>query len=710
MNLPQARFRQTVVMIVGSALLAAIAGIARTAPAQTSYPMLMSLKPVAAQLGQSSVHTVNSRGSMLGAFQVVVTGDGVKGEVIPAEMPASDKDKKPNGEKLQVRFTVAADAEPGVRDFRIATPQGVSTLGQLVVARDPVIAESGPNETPEKATEVTLPATLCGAIEKNEDVDYFKFHVDAGTAHTFHVRAQRLQDRIHDLQQHVDPIITLKSAAGVTLAAADNEFFGDPMLSYVFDQAGDYLLEIRDVRFEGNNFWEYSIEVNSRPFVVNVHPLALTRGQENRVELVGPRLPPDPFVGFTPPAAWPLGPRWLTLPVNPGPANPVSVMIVDGPVVLEAAGANNDPGTAQAIAVPASVAGRIETDGDVDCFAFDAKKGEKLTFEVRARRHQSSLDSHLRILDAQGKQLALNDDLRLGNVLSSDSQVEDWAAPADGKYIAEVRDLHLRGGAGFVYVLQVTRSQPYFELLLDTDKTQLAPGTGGTIFVRALRKNGYQGEIQLQIDGLPPGVAASCGRILAGKGQDACIVLHAAPDAPLSVANTVVRGFGIHEVPDGASMVISAVARPQQEIYQPGGGRGHWPADLHTINVGAPSDIRGVKLSTYTVRLKPGASQKIDVSVLRAEGFDKNVTLDVTYNHLSSVFGNSLPNGVSMDAKNSKTLLTGKESDGHITLTADKDAAPVENQQAVLMANVSLNFVMKATYASFPIFVTIEKP
>jgi hypothetical protein len=54
--------------------------------------------------------------------------------------------------------------------------------------------------------------------------------------------------------------------------------------------------------------------------------------------------------------------------------------------------------------------------------------------------------------------------------------------------------------------------------------------------------------------------------------------------------------------------------------------------------------------------------------------------------------------------------LTGTNSEGFLTFTAAKDAAPTERQQSVVMANVSINFVMKATYASGPLFVTVKKP
>jgi hypothetical protein len=71
------------------------------------------------------------------------------------------------------------------------------------------------------------------------------------------------------------------------------------------------------------------------------------------------------------------------------------------------------------------------------------------------------------------------------------------------------------------------------------------------------------------------------------------------------------------------------------------------------------------------------------------------------------VFGNTLPEGVTIDPKNSKTLLTGQETKGHITLTAAGNAPPVDGQQCSVMANISINFVMKATYSSRPLVVTV---
>ncbi|MEQ9409262.1 MAG: hypothetical protein RIK87_16115, partial [Fuerstiella sp.] len=299
--------------------------------------------------------------------------------------------------------------------------------------------------------------------------------------------------------------------------------------------------------------------------------------------------------------------------------------------------------------------------------------------------------------------------------------------PADGEYVIEIRDVHLRGGDDFVYLLEVTRAEPAFELVLDSDKSWLTPGTSAALFVRAVRKNGFDQEIQLHVDGLPDGVTAACGRILAGKGQDGCIILTAAPQADLQAANIHVWGTAVVQDPEtpseavndtataiadpgNAAEPVAAVAQAMQEIYMPGGGRSHWPVSMHTVAVGRPADILNVRLSTYELTLKPGEAARVDVEIVRAEGFDKNVTLDLLFQHLSSKFANTLPEGVTIDAKKSQTLLTGTNSKGSVTLVAAAGAPPVSRHQCCVMANVSINFVMKATYSSRPLLITVAAP
>lgn len=690
-----------------------IGSASATVYAQTSYPMVMSLKPVAIQVGTTSECEVQSRYSMMGAYQVFVSGTGVQAEVIPPEPP---KDAPKPGEKpkdltkLKIKFTVTADAQPGVREFRLATPHGASTLGQLVVVRDPVIVETADNNSAQKAQAVTLPATLCGAIEKVEDFDFYKFTATAGQSISFHVRCQRLQDKIHDLQAHADPILFLRDTKGAVLAMSDNTFFADPFLSYTFEHAGEYLIELRDVRYHGNVYWEYCIEANSRPFVTGVFPKAVQAGVETPLELSGFLLPADAKSSIKVPEGTPIGNQFLPLTVGEQVTNPVPFYVTDLPTFSEPAGDNNSPMTAAVVQVPQVISGHIEAEADLDCYSFVAKKGEKFTFEILARRQMSNLDSFIRILNDKGQSLREDDDGRFGRLTFADTFLEGWEAPADGTFTVEVRDVHLRGGPGFEYVLQITRTVPYFELQLDTDKTLLTPGLSGAIFARVIRKFGFTGEVQLHVNGLPPGVTATCGRILAGKGQDGCIVLTAAPDAGMLAADIIVHGTATHPQGEGQPpLQLAADAKPYQEYYSPGGGRGHYPVETHVVSVGPPADILSIKLSETDITLMPGETKKIVVTLERNKDVNQNVTLDMLYKHLDSVFANSLPEGVTIDGNQSKTLLTGTTNEGIIALKADKTAPPVEKQVGVVMANFAINFVMKATYSSPPVFVSVGK-
>ena len=693
-------------IVAASAILLAAVAHHGVANGQASYPMLMSLEPTAAQIGSDSEHTLHSRYTMWGASEVVVSGEGVRGEILHPEL---EKGKSPpNLQALKIRFHVAPEAEPGVRDFRIITPRGASTLGQLVLVRDPVVVEDAKAT---EAQEVALPATVCGAISKAEDVDAYRFTAQAGQRLVFHTQSMRLQDRIHDLQQHIDPILTLRNEAGVTIASADNEFYGDPFLAATIPDDGVYTLEVRDVRYQGNRYWQYSIEIHDRPFVRQPHPLGVQRGADTELTLVGFHFDPSRVVDWrcAPDAA--CGPRQTTASID-GHPTAFPIVLLDRPVTLETDEENNTPEQAQELDVRPgekarfAVSGRVEREADIDCYAFEAMKGQSLNFEIMARRAGSSLDSHLRVLDASGKSLSTNDDLRYGVRTYSDSQIMSWRAPADGQYVLEIRDLHLRGGPEFTYVLTAEPAEPGFDLFLDSDKTQLWPGGGGVIFVRAVRHHGLDGAISLSVLGLPEGVDATCGRIQAGKNTDACIVLTAGPDAPAGWSNIEIRGEA--EIGEGDALrKLTATAVPYQETYQPGGGRGQFPVGMHTVAVHDPQDILAVTLDRESLVLKPGDKAEVKVTLQRSKGFDKNVSLDVANKHLNRVYGSALPEGVTLVASESKILLTGGASEGRLVFEAGKTAKPCDGHVVPVLANVAINFVMKATYASKPLRITV---
>lgn len=703
--MPAIRARRLLLALVAAALVAAPAA---PAPAQTNnaYPMLMSLRPAAAVVGGASEHELSARYNLAGAGAVIVSGRGVRAEVVPpeTEKPEDRTRNDVQASKTRLRVTCDPDAVPGIRDIRVVTPHGPSTVGQLVVAREPVAVENPDNDVPEKAQPVSLPAALCGAIEKAEDVDFWRLRLEAAATVTFHMTSQRLQNRLHDMQSRVDPLLTLRDARGATVASADNALAGDPLLR-VDLAAGEYLLEVRDVRFQGNGDWTYCVEVSARPFPTSVHPLAVAAGTTPGLELFtggAAALGPVPVAI---PADAPAGPLRVA-PVADGTAlADVGVLVTPLPIVVEGPRAADAP---LPVAVPAAVAGRIDAEGQADRHAFTARAGEAFAFEVFARRAGSFLDAQLRVLRADGTALADADDATFERVSSADPLLENWSAPADGEYLVEVRDVHGRGGPGYPYALTLTRFEPGFTLEADTDKTLLAPGLAAPLYVRAVRRGGFAGAIDLTLEGAPPGVEVVAGRIAAGA-SDGCLWLRAGPEAAPCFGNVTILGRAVSA--DGNAAAPAPVrAAILQEVYLPGGGRGHYPVSFHTVAVGAPLDVRAVTLSTTDVRLTPGGTCRVDVTVERAPDYAGNITLDCMLQHLETPYGNPLPKGVTVDGAASKTLLAAGETTGHLTLRAAPDAPAIEGQLVPVTVHVPINFVMKHTFSGAPVRVSVAAP
>src|SRR5207253_5806470 len=132
--------------------------------------------------------------------------------IVPQPAPKVKGAQVPQVRNVKLKLNVASDAALGVRDFRLVSTLGVSSIGQLVIVDDPVVQESGDNNTIEKANPITVPSVVCGRIESLEDVDYFKFHAEAGQTFTFELLCARIQDKIHDLQKHADPLLTQSSS------------------------------------------------------------------------------------------------------------------------------------------------------------------------------------------------------------------------------------------------------------------------------------------------------------------------------------------------------------------------------------------------------------------------------------------------------------------------------------------------------------------
>jgi hypothetical protein len=220
------------------------------------------------------------------------------------------------------------------------------------------------------------------------------------------------------------------------------------------------------------------------------------------------------------------------------------------------------------------------------------------------------------------------------------------------------------------------------------------------VFVQVARRSGFSGPVTLEWQNLPEGVTSSPLTIPAAMTQGV-MVISAAPDAAPAAALLALRGKA--ESPAGP---IEHLATPKEEIYLPGGGRGFYAVDTLALNVGDPSDIT-VEAGAEAITLTPGGKATLDVTITRRKDFDKPVNLALILQHLGGVHGNPLPPGVTVAASGNKTLLGPAETAGKIVLQAAPNASPCEGVPVAVMGHVSINFVVKTSYASKPVLVSV---
>jgi len=443
------------------------------------------------------------------------------------------------GETVTLQVTMAPDAQPGQRELRLAAPNGLTNplvfcVGQLPefskkaakvsqeapaakVARFLKLpAKSGP-ETP---TEITLPAVVNGQITPG-GVDRYRFPARKGQRLVVAASARELIPYLPDaVPGWFQATLALYDAKENELAYTDDyRFHPDPVLFYEIPEDGEYVVEVRDAIYRGREDFVYRIALGELPFVTSIFPLGGKAGTETTVELRGWNLPASSLVqdakGKTP-GVYPLSVR-----KGEQTSNSVPFAIDTLPECLEQE-PNNQPASAQRVTLPLIVNGRIDPPGDADVFCFEARSGDQIVAEVYARRLDSPLDSMLKLTDASGRQLALNDDHEdkgAGLVTHHADSRFSVALPAAGTFYLHLSDVQHKGGPEYAYRLRISPPRPDFELRVVPSSVTARAAASVPLSVYALRKDGFSGDITLALKDPPEGFGLSGGWVPAGQDQ-----------------------------------------------------------------------------------------------------------------------------------------------------------------------------------------------
>ena len=460
-------------------------------------------------------------------------------------------------ETVRVNIAVAPGAALGQRQLRLLTPNGLTnpvmfSVGQLPeVSRPPVkgagvrtaaqAARGAARPTPEPPTEIALPVLVNGQIAPG-GVDRYRFQAVKGKRIVVAAKARELLPYISDaVPGWFQATLGLTDSSGREVKYADHFLFHpDPVLFYEIPEDGAYTLEIHDSIYRGREDFVYRIEVGELPFVTGIFPLGGRAGKRTAVEVKGWNLPAGKLTEDMKGKSAGVIP--ITTRNGPFVSNPVPFAVQEKaalPEVLERE-PNDRQENAQRVTLPVIVNGRIDRPGDWDVFRFTGRAGEEIVAEVSARRLDSPLDSLLRLTDSSGRELAVNDDVEdKGAALlthQADSRI-DFKLPANGVYYLHLGDSQGKGGSDYAYRLRISRPQPDFELRVVPSSINGRAGATVPVTVYALRRDGFAGDIALQLKDAPAGFRMA-GGIIPGSADSVRLTLTMppSPEGPRTLA------------------------------------------------------------------------------------------------------------------------------------------------------------------------------
>src|SRR5262249_37280410 len=154
---------------------------------------------------------------------------------LPESQQAEDYPKDMAGE-----VRIAADADLGVRHWRLWTSQGGTTSKKFVIGDLPEIVEEEIDGEP-IPVEVKLPVTINGRIFPRVDVDAWSFEARKGQTITCEVNAARLGSPLDSRLEVLDP-------HGKPVAENDDGRGADSFLRFTAAADGKYQVRIHDVQ------------------------------------------------------------------------------------------------------------------------------------------------------------------------------------------------------------------------------------------------------------------------------------------------------------------------------------------------------------------------------------------------------------------------------------------------------------------------------
>ena len=646
------------------------------APPAAKTPQITSVYPAGGQRGASA--EISVKGKNLNTVTDLYFSRPV-GTVEKIEAKGTDE--------LVATVAIDKDVDLGTLELRAVSGDGMSNLKLFRVDELPEVAEtSEKNDTPAQSQAIKFPSVVNGQLAA-ADIDYYRIEVKKKQRIVFEVEARRLGSPVEARLRLHDSTGRLLADAATTRAIRPDE-----RLDFEFTEPGDYIIAVEDAQYVGGDGAVYRLRVGSWPYATSMFPLGGRRGEKIEVTLEGGNLvKPVKHKVELPPDSQAV----VLRPQFPGKQGtlvaPTLFAINDESEAMEKE-PNDDPKQPQAIQSPCVVNGRIGKPGDKDRYVLTAKKGEKFLVEIFADRLGSWLDSVLTVTDKNGRQIVENDDLRpgnqqqnaqtkTGNTPISDSRAE-FTAGTDGEYIITVDDRYNSGGSEFAYRLVVSPTRPDFLLAYGpapaqknqpqpktqqppapTDLVNLEPGKSVIVAV-AVTRRGYDGEIELAVEGLPEHVSFEPGKV----------------QAKVAAGQVTIKADGEATNHIGRARVVGTAKINDQEVKRVA----HNEIVVAQIDPLHTARIEIADLALAVIRREVPLTLKVDGEAVLARGLEAEIRVVVErragFKGPVEIKLDKLPKGVTAE----KATIAENETEGVVKLKSEAGAAVAKQKIQVV--------------------------